>query len=99
MKLSENQRRYLRGLGHALKPVVMVGGNGLSESVLSEIGRSIEHHELIKVRLGGGDREEREAMVATILERTGAELVQRIGHVALLFLRNSEAPRVELPRS
>ena len=99
MSLSENQKRHLRGLGHALKPVVMVGGNGLSEGVMREIALSIEHHELIKVKVAAGDRELRDAMIGEICEHTGAELVQRVGNMALLFLRNAKKPKVEIPRS
>ena len=99
MSLSENQKRHLRGLGHALKPVVMVGGNGLSEGVMREIELSIEHHELIKVKVAAGDRELRDTMIGEICDKTGAELVQRVGNMALLFLRNVKKPKVEIPRA
>ena len=51
MTLSESQKKYLRGLGHALKPVVMIGDAGLTEGVRAEFESSLEHHELIKVRV------------------------------------------------
>ena len=98
MSLSENQKRHLRGLGHALKPVVMVGGNGLTEGVMREIELSIEHHELIKVKVAAGDRDLRDAMIGEICDKTGAELVQRVGNMALLFLRNKKKPKVEIPK-
>ncbi|GAB6040621.1 ribosome assembly RNA-binding protein YhbY [Endothiovibrio diazotrophicus] len=99
MPLTENQKRHLRGLGHALKPVVMVGGNGLTEGVLREIELSIEHHELVKVKIAAGDRALRDAMIGEICAKSGAELVQRVGNMALLFLRNTRKPKVEIPRS
>lgn len=99
MPLSEHQKRHLRGLGHALKPVVMVGGNGLSEGVLREIELSIAHHELIKVKVAAGDRELRDGMIGEICESCRAELVQRVGNMALLFRRNHNNPKVEIPRS
>ena len=96
MSLPERHRRKLRQLGHARKPVVIVGGQGLRESVLAEIDGALAHHELIKVRVNAGDREARDAMIGTICETTGAELVQRVGHVALLYRRHPEKPRIQL---
>ena len=64
MTLSESQKKYLRGLGHGLKPVVMIGDAGLTEAVLSEFNDSVEHHELIKVRVKVGDRAERDRIIA-----------------------------------
>ena len=57
MNLSEHQKKYLRGLGHQLKPTIMVGDAGLSESVLAEYESTLDHHELIKVRVRVGDRD------------------------------------------
>jgi RNA-binding protein len=91
MKLSESQKKYLRGLGHALKPVVMIGDAGLTEGVWSEFNSCLEHHELIKVRVKVGDRQ--------LCDSGGAELVQRIGNMALLFRENPEKKkRIQLPR-
>lgn len=96
MALTDAQRKYLRSLGHDLKPVVLTGAAGLTPSVLAEIGGALDHHELVKVRLRGADRKEREAMIGRICTGTGAELVQRIGHVALLWRPNPERRRVSL---
>ena len=98
MALSESQKKHLRGLGHSLKPVVMVGDAGLTESVRAEFGRSLEHHELIKVRVKVGDREERDRIIRSLCASTGAELVQRIGNMALLYRENPEKKRIRLPR-
>ena len=54
MKFSESQKKYLRGLGHDLKPLVLVGDAGLSEGLLAEFETTLAHHELIKVRLRPG---------------------------------------------
>ena len=78
MTLSEKQRKHLRTLGHKLKPVVMIGANGLTEAVLQELEQSIEHHELMKIRVSVGDRDTRDAIVQEICARAGAELVQRV---------------------
>lgn len=95
--LKQSQKRHLKALAHPLKPVVIVGANGASAAVLEEIRLALEHHELIKVRVNAGDREDREALIAVILDATGGELVQRIGHIAAIFRRNSEKPRITLP--
>ncbi len=96
MQLTDRQKRHLRALGHKLKPVVMIGDRGLTDSVLEEIDRSIEHHELLKVRVSVGDRTLRDRMIGEICERLGLTLIQRIGHVALLFRRNQRKPRISL---
>lgn len=96
--LTQAQRRYLRGLCHDLKPVVMLGNKGVTEAVKTELGSTLDHHELVKVKLSGGDRDERQQQLDALLEATGAELVQQIGHVVSLFRRNIEKPRLALPR-
>lgn len=92
MPLLENQKRDLRQRGHALKPIVLIGNAGLSEAVVREIDRSLEHHELMKVRLGGADREAKKRLIASICESCHAELVQSIGHIALIY-RKQTNPR------
>jgi RNA-binding protein len=96
MSLPERHRRKLRQLGHALKPVVMVGGQGLHDALLAELDGALAHHELVKVRVSAGERSERDAMIATLCSACAAELVQRVGHVALLYRRHPEAPRIKL---
>jgi RNA-binding protein len=98
MTLSEPQKKYLRGLGHGLKPVVMVGDAGLTEAVQSEFDSCLEHHELIKVRVKVGDRSERDRIIKKLCDSADAELVQRIGNIALLFRENPEKRRIRLPR-
>lgn len=94
MKLTEPQKRHLRGLGHALKPVVITGGAGLTENVMAEIEQALDHHELIKVRVNAADRETRAALIEIICTRTRGAPVQTIGHILLLFRRNPKKPRV-----
>ncbi|MBT8048125.1 MAG: YhbY family RNA-binding protein [Xanthomonadales bacterium] len=98
MTLSNRQLRYLRGLTHNLKPVVMVADKGLSETVKAEIETALDHHELIKVKLRG-DRETRSAWAQEIIAQFGAEPVHIIGQVACFFRRNPKKPVIELPRA
>lgn len=99
MNLSEAQKKHLRGIGHHLNPVIIVGDAGVSESLLKEFDSTIDHHELIKVKIRAGDREQRDAIIGELCERGAAQLVSRIGNVALLYRRNAEKPKVLLPRS
>jgi len=82
-------KRELRRRGHALKPVVLIGGAGLTEAVVREIDLSLEHHELMKVRLGGVDRGTRQQLIASICESCHADMVQSIGHIALIYRRQA----------
>jgi len=88
-KLSPAERQKLKGKAHKLDPVVIVGGDGLSEAVIAEIDRSLKTHELIKVRVNA-DRDERETMLEEICAKTGAQPVQHIGKVLILFRENPE---------
>lgn len=97
MAVNDKQRRYLKGLAHPLKPIVMIGNAGLTENVLAEIDNALAFHELIKVRVSGQERADRKQMLDEIAEKTKADLVMVIGHIGG-FYRPSEKPRIELPR-
>lgn len=97
MTLSTKQKQYLKGLAHHLNPVVMLGGNGLTEGVLAEIDNALSHHELIKVKVSGADRETKQLIIDAIVRETQAEAVQTIGHVVVLY-RESEEKKITLPR-
>lgn len=99
MQLNDQQKRHLRGLGHALKPVVMLGNAGLTENVLSEIDQALTHHELIKVRVNAADRDSRTAIIKDICDQTKGQPVQCIGHILLIFRRNPKQPRVSLKQA
>lgn len=96
--LTQSQRRYLRGLCHHLHPVILLGAKGVTEAVIEELRRALAHHELVKIKLSGGDRDERRQQIEALTGATGAELVQAIGHTASVFLRNEDEPRLALPR-
>ncbi|MFT5788534.1 MAG: RNA-binding protein [Shewanella sp.] len=98
MNLTTKQKQHLKGLAHNLKPVVMLGGNGLTEGVLAEIDSALSHHELIKVKLASGDRELKNAIVDAIVRETQAEKIQLIGHVLVLF-RQSEEMKIAVPKA
>ena len=97
--LTAVQNRFLRGQAHDLKAMLQVGGKGVTDAVVAEVSGALEHHELIKVKVAAEDREAREAIIADLAARTDAALVQRIGHVAILYRPNPEQRRIVLPRS
>ncbi len=98
-ELSERQRRHLRGLAHALKPVILMGKTGLTGALAAETARALHDHELIKVKAPGGDRAARDAMLAALALQTGSTLVQRIGNVAVLYRPRATLPRILIPDS
>jgi len=98
MSLSPSQKRYLRGLAHGLKPVTLTGNKGVTPALLKEFSGALEHHELIKVKLGSDDRAERAEQIAALAQGAGAELVQSIGRVACFYRRNEEQPKLALPK-
>ena len=79
----------LKAKAHALEPVVIVGGKGLTDEVVKEVDRALTAHELIKVRAPGMDRKQRETAFASLCERTGADAVQSIGKVFVLFRKKN----------
>ncbi|PSW04162.1 ribosome assembly RNA-binding protein YhbY [Photobacterium lipolyticum] len=97
MNLSTKQKQYLKGLAHNLKPVVLMGANGLTEAVLAEIEIALNHHELIKVKVATEERETKVLIVDAIIRETKAEKVQVIGKTLVLY-RPSEERKIELPR-
>ncbi|MEQ9394146.1 ribosome assembly RNA-binding protein YhbY [Haliea sp.] len=86
-KKASLDQKQLRAIGHKLKPVVTVAGNGLSDNVLQEVQRALDDHELIKVKIAVGDRDARSALVEALCAETGATLVQSVGNVVLLLKR------------
>ena len=83
-------KKFLKARAHALSPVVITGQHGITPAVLTEIGVALDHHELIKIRVNAADREERREMVGEIVNATGAELIQSIGHIVALYRQNPE---------
>lgn len=96
--LSNKQKQHLKSLAHSLKPVVLLGANGLTEGVMAEIELALAHHELIKVKVPDEDREMREQIYTTILAHSQATKVQVVGKILTLY-KPSDAQKIQLPRS
>ena len=84
LKLPRDERITLRAAAHHLDPVVLLGASGLTEAVKKEVGRALDAHELIKVRVPSDDREERVEIYETLAEELGAAKVQLIGNFCSL---------------
>jgi len=99
MKLTNNQKKYLRSLAHDLKPFVMIGQHGLSDSVIAEIESTMLKHELIKIKLRVSDCDEKQGIINKIIKFSEAELVQVIGGVIVIYRPFEDNPDIILPRS
>ncbi|MFT6288793.1 MAG: RNA-binding protein [Alcanivorax sp.] len=90
-KTNNQAKRQMRAIGHKLKPVVTVAGKGLSETVIGEIDRALSDHELIKIKLAVGGKEERTQISEELCKQTKAEIIHSIGNM-ILVLRRTKAP-------
>jgi putative YhbY family RNA-binding protein len=90
VELTSAERKRLKAVAHGLDPVVMIGSEGLKSALLKEIDRSLNAHELIKIRAFSDKRDEREAWLDAICEQLNAAPVQHIGKVLVLFRENSD---------
>lgn len=95
--LTGKQRRHLRGLGHALEPVLQVGKGGVTDAVIAAADDALLTHELIKVRRGSECPTDRDEVGAALAAGTGAEVVQRLGRTLLLYRPHPETPRLQMP--
>ncbi len=96
--LTGKQRRYLRGLGHALEPIVQLGKAGLTDGVVGAVNAALLDHELIKVKLAQVIAPEQEDLAPALAERCKAELVGAVGHVLLYYKRHPHEPKIVLPK-
>jgi RNA-binding protein len=88
--LTPAERKALKAKAHKLDPVVHIGDKGLTEPVIAEINRALNAHELIKVRAASLDRNAREVAFESIAQQTGAQAVQHIGKVFVLFRKKND---------
>ena len=97
-KLSNNQKKYLRGIAHGLNPMIIIGSNGVTKNLMEELESTLEHHEILKIKIAFGDRDERQEIVQHIINQTGALLVQSIGKICVIY-RQKEETELPLPRN
>lgn len=95
MSLTAAQKKQFRSIGHNLKPLVIIAGNGLTEGVQLEVDRALEDHELIKVKFNVGDREVKKELIKALCDQVQAHIIQEIGNIALMY-RAAEKPNPKL---
>ncbi|MCP4898922.1 MAG: YhbY family RNA-binding protein [bacterium] len=97
-ELKGSDRKYLRGVAHSYKPLVQIGKEGLSDSVISAINAALEAHELIKVKIAA-DRDEREVMVPAMADQLSCDCVGTVGRIAILYRQNPdpEKQKIKVP--
>jgi len=96
MSLNGKQKVYLRGLAHHKPVAVTVGNAGLSPAVIAEITQSLLAHELLKIKLPAGSPEHKKQLLATLCEQTGAQAVQQIGRIGVIY-KTGDPGKIELP--
>lgn len=99
MNLTGKQRRYLRAMGHGLKPIITIGKQGLSAALLRELDQCLLAHELVKVKILESCPVSRDDAGAELSAATASALAQTIGRTVLLYRPHPEEPRIELPAS
>ena len=97
MELNGRQKRYLRGLGHAMRAGVQVGKAGVTPNLVMQLEEALLAHELVKVKLQKGCPLEPEACAETLCQQTNAALAQSMGHTLLLYRSHPEEPVLKLP--
>jgi len=101
IQLNGRQVRYLRGLGHHLKPLVMLGREGLDKNVITAVDEVLRAHELVKIKIGNGCLLGRQEAADMVAGKTGAAVVQILGKTVLLFRANpdrNDDRRISLPK-
>lgn len=98
MELTTKQKLYLKSKAHDLKPVVMIGQKGITTNVIEEVKSSIDHHELIKVKIAGLEKEDREAVARELSEKADIALVQILGSNATYFKQKKKESAFNLPK-
>lgn len=86
--MNTTQRQALKAQAHHLKPVVLLGAKGLTPAVVEETNVALTAHELIKVKINGAEKEDRIFMTNELCEQLKAELIQLIGHTAIIYRQN-----------
>ena len=85
MTLNSDDRKRLKQLSHHLKPVVRIGQHGLGPGVIAETDAQLAHHELIKIHIAQGEREQRRAMAESLARACDAVLIHAVGKNFVLF--------------
>ncbi|MDF1677415.1 MAG: YhbY family RNA-binding protein [Legionellaceae bacterium] len=83
--MNKQMKNRLKAAAHHLNPVIIVGSKGVTDALIGETNEALQAHELIKIKVNAEDKAAREALVAILCEALGAELIQLIGHIAIVY--------------
>jgi RNA-binding protein len=89
--MTPKERQALKAQAHRLEPVVTIGGKGVTDAVVKEIDFALKAHELLKIRAAAMDRHERAEAFLAICERTGADPIQHVGKVFVIYRKKPDA--------
>ncbi len=92
MSLTTQQIKHLKSLAHSRDPIVRVGQHGVTAAVIKELDIALQHHELVKVKVAGADRDDRQSMMDSLCSETKSVSIQRIGGVLVLYRRHPHKP-------
>ena len=98
MSLTGKQRRHLRALGHALRPLVQIGKGGIDDGLVAAVEQALADHELVKVKLGEHAEVDRHDAAVALAERTKSQVAQVLGHTILLYRPDADEPTIVLPK-
>jgi RNA-binding protein len=97
-ELSGKQRRHLRALAHALRPLVQIGKGGIDDGLVKAVDQALVDHELVKIKLGEHAEVDRHEAAVALADRTKSHVAQVLGHTILLYRADPEKPVIVLPK-
>ncbi len=97
--LTQNQKKFLRGIAHGLNPVIIIGAQGVTDGLMAELESSLQHHELLKIKMAAGEREDRKQIIEHVVKLTRAQLVQNVGKMFVIYRARAKDPQLLLPKN
>jgi len=98
LTLTSKQKQFLKGVAHPLSPVVRVGKGGVSDAVVAETKKSLDAHELIKVRIDADDSALRKELASKLAAATDSQMAGMVGKTLILYRQRDEKPGIKLPK-
>ncbi|MEE9328442.1 MAG: YhbY family RNA-binding protein [Cocleimonas sp.] len=92
--MNKTQIKQLKAIAHKLKPIVTVGQQGMKETISDELESALEFHQLVKLKVNLGDRDARDTLIDELAKKHRADLIQRIGNVAVYYRRNHDKEKI-----
>lgn len=90
LKLNADQRQSLLAQAHHISPVVIIGKDGLSASVINELDKGLSSHELIKIKILHGDKKQRTLLLEEICQQLNALAINHIGRILIIYRPGAE---------